>query len=45
MAGFVPLEGKEAEIAEDGKTAVFEVDDEALFILYLSDDGKWTFHL
>ena len=45
VAGFEPLEGKTAEIAEDGKKAVFSVDGEPSFMLYLSDDGRWTFHL
>ena len=45
VAGFVPLEGKVAEIVEDGKKAVFSIDGEPVFMLYLSDDGRWTFHL
>ncbi len=45
VAGFEPLEGKTAEIVEDGKKAVFNVDGKPLFILHLSDDGRWTFHL
>ncbi len=45
VAGFEPLEGKAAEIVEDGKKAVFSVDGKPSFMLYLSDDGRWTFHL
>ena len=45
VAGFEPLEGKTAEIVEDGKKAVFSVNGEPAFMLYLSDDGRWTFHL
>ena len=45
VAGFEPLEGSVAEIVEDGKKAVFSVDGKPMFFLYLSDDGRWTFHL
>ena len=45
LSGFEPLEGKTAEIVDNGKKALFNVDGDNLFTLYLSDDGKWTFHL
>ena len=45
LAGFEALDGGPPEITDDGKKAVFSLNGEPSFNLFLSDDGRWTFHL
>lgn len=45
IEGFEALGEGGAVLSEDGKRAVFMLDGEPNFNLFLSDEGHWTFHL
>lgn len=45
LEGLEALDEGKATISDDGKKAVFMKDGVPSFNLFLSDDGRWTFHL
>jgi hypothetical protein len=45
VEGFDALDEGNATIIEDGKKAVFTLDGEPSFFLFLDDNNRWTFHL